>query len=88
MSNPIEIYLIPHKDKKKKQVKMTEIFTNVKNNKTVKIYPLGIKNRVIISKKKIIPRTKIIYLYSIMYFMKLYSLVIYCKPLYTFRYDR
>ena len=37
MSNPIEKFLIPQKNKKKKTVKMNTIFNNVKNNKTIKI---------------------------------------------------
>tara|TARA_R100001591_G_scaffold115320_1_gene130714 strand:- start:6151 stop:6351 length:201 start_codon:yes stop_codon:yes gene_type:complete len=37
MSNPIEKLLIPKKDKKKKKVKMNQIFNNVKNNKIVNI---------------------------------------------------
>ena len=37
MSDPIEKFLVPQKDKKKKTIKMTNIFKNVKNNKTVKI---------------------------------------------------
>tara|TARA_R100000388_G_C7224470_1_gene150953 strand:- start:709 stop:906 length:198 start_codon:yes stop_codon:yes gene_type:complete len=37
MSNPIEVLLLPKKQKKKKVIKMHEIFNGVKNDKTIHV---------------------------------------------------
>ena len=53
MSNPIEKFLIPKKDKKKKKVKMSKIFNNVKKDKIVKIKTMEEDNSVNSSNKQI-----------------------------------
>ena len=37
MSNPVEVYLLPKKQKKKKIIKMHEIFSGVKKDKTIHV---------------------------------------------------
>ena len=53
MSNPIEKLLIPQKDKKKKKVKMSKIFNNVKKDKIVFIKTMEEDNTVNRSNKQI-----------------------------------
>lgn len=53
MSNPIEKLLIPQKDKKKKKVKMSKIFNNVKKDKIVFIKTMEEDNTVNSSNKQI-----------------------------------
>ena len=53
MSNPVEVYLLPKKKKKKKIIKMHEIFSGVKKDKTIHVKIMEEDNSVNTNQKQI-----------------------------------